>query len=193
MRIAFQCPVVEADALTQARAGLGLDSSTGWTPESPLHVTVLHLGRVEELGSEIRERLDRPSVNIDSTLRRFANAAAKACPDQSITLQADAVNVWTGGAKSYAVLLFPPPDTLLALRCTLEERFLSFLSKLGIREPQVFLENSKVIGFRKPWTPHLTLAYGSGILSDARIAARGLETLVEFEIGRVQPSSYSWI
>lgn len=188
MRIAFQCPVVQAETLAEACAGFY--PSSGWTLESPLHVTILHLGRMEELCSEIDERLGSLGTDISSAVREFANTAANSCPDQRISLRANAFRVWAGPEKSFAVLLFEPPESLLGLRSDLESRFRSFLRELGVREAQAFLEGSGAIGFRRDWTPHVTLAFRQTTVMDLRAFSKSLEPPVEFEIGRVQPSSY---
>lgn len=186
MRCAFQLQV-QNQSDVQRLLPIKLLEAGGWTLTRNLHLTLLHLGRVEPLADEISTATESNPTNVAQQLIGSVNRLAAKHSEFRTTVAAGSLDTWESNGATYAVLLIEAKAELHHLRTELIDSILELLETLGIGDPAAFLHESEEVGMRSLWRPHVTIATGplSLKLSDEAHLKSGVNLTLE----QVLPSS----
>ena len=195
-RCAFQLAVLNPEKLRWiARVSSISSGLVSWKLENTFHLTLLHLGGVDEFVAEIAAcRSTGKDVDAErAALVLFANKLA-ARETKSITVNVRKAEFWKSDGRDFCVLLVDPSSELIGLRKKILLSLCDFLKSRGITNPADFIINSPTMAFRPIWRPHITLA-------SRRAASRGSFPLksnltgsgYQFTLKYLRPCSRGWL
>jgi hypothetical protein len=123
------------------------------------HLTILHIGKLAQLASEIGEQNPRfhrhDLLTALDSLARALNAA-----DAAGVVFASAIEDLPVGSGGVRVIRIRPGKRLASFRTQARDSFLVALGSLGIRDAEAFAAMSPSIAQYSPlWLPHVTLKF----------------------------------
>lgn len=195
-RCAFQLAVLNPEKLRWiSRVNFISSGLASWKLENTFHLTLLHLGEVDELVAEIAA-CSRTGNDVDAereALVLFANKLA-ARETKSIAVNVRKMGFWKSDGRDFCVLLVDSSAELIGLRKKILLSLCDFLKSRGIANPADFIINSPTMAFRLIWRPHITLA-------SRRAASRGSFPLrpnligsgYQFTLKYLRPCSKGWL
>lgn len=169
-RISLECPVVDADALREwVRAVVAeTGGKVSWT--SDYHMTVLHLGRPNEIFEAVHANMPSRLPVIDES--RFLRQLRKWLQVHVLTLRhpvtvsVDGL-IPLGATAPYALAcrIATMPRQLRNLHQDLLGSLGRFMQEdLGVADGPGLLSSSSAFGFSgKSWTPHITVGSGTSL------------------------------
>jgi hypothetical protein len=126
----------------------------------PLHLTVLHFGRLDDLASDLRESC---GVRVDAAALRRAVVACTA----PVSLPGGEVAVLGpetlgSGTRPVPVVLVDYPLGARIAREVIWDGFMRFLGSLGVSDPELCAARSANLRHSRPafWRPHVTVRSG---------------------------------
>ena len=126
----------------------------------PLHLTVLHFGRLDDLAGDLR---DSCGVRVDVVeLRRavVACTAAVSLPGGEVAVLGP--ETLGSGTRPVPVVLVDYPPAARSARATIWDGFMGFLGSVGVADPEGCAERSANLRHSRPdfWRPHVTVRSG---------------------------------
>lgn len=156
-RVIFECPVLNGNELVYAVSRATNLSLEDLRSPQNLHLTLLYVGSIKELGGELdllnfslEAYPSSAEMFIQHTLRR-----GRTTTHASVM----AVETLVSEGTNYVVAKVEPSDKLADMRNDAWNGLMSLLESLGVSNSEAFARKSSVIDLRgKTWFPHITMA-----------------------------------
>ena len=181
-RITLQCRLlgIEGSGLLPGE----LSSVAAVDDGAHLHLTLLHLGKLGELASDIRVASNRNGelVEIELELRRWVLEVPRL---EAFDAKSGNVSLFGAPDNPVAALEVLPSPEIGAMRDNMYRSMCDLLNGFGIANVESFVSHSKTLGFTgAKWRPHVTL--GRPLVAHGEFPIEMSPMLLHFEASEVR-------